>query len=166
MLQNAEKIELKEKFDVVVTMEVFEHTKADNFMDSIRKVLKKDGLLVISCPNLASWYNRLFLLFGHEPPSYDISDKYKLSTKIYCPCGHRTLVTMKAMERYLKCFGFDILHKAGYPYAEEMKIRKYIDYILPLGLKEGMLFIAKKNDRARAPSTYYDEWIKSGLIYN
>jgi SAM-dependent methyltransferase len=175
LLQNAEEIKTKEKFDIIVIMELFEHLKADKFMMSARRVLKDKGLLVLSCPNLASWYNRIFLLFGHQPPSYDISDMYKLCPMlppepIGGPAGHKTLVTLKEMKTYLTKFGFRINKIYGFPYAEKVKemsrLRYYLDKILPLGLKEGMLFIAKKVKEPAQTSVYYNEWIKSGLIYN
>ena len=174
LLQNAEEIKTKKKFDIIITMELFEHLKADRFMLSTRRVLKDKGLLVLSCPNLASWYNRIFLLFGHQPPSYDISDMYKLCPlsppePIGGPAGHKTLVTLKEMREYLKKFGFKVDKIYGFPYTEKVKemsrLRYYLDKILPLGLKEGMLFIARKVKDPTQTSVYYNEWVKPGLIY-
>jgi 2-polyprenyl-3-methyl-5-hydroxy-6-metoxy-1,4-benzoquinol methylase len=56
------------QFDVVHSGEVIEHIYNPDFMlEECRRVLKKDGLLIISTPNLINWYNRVLFLFGLQP---------------------------------------------------------------------------------------------------
>ena len=58
-----------EFFDIVLSNQVIEHTKELFWIFSeIARVLKKEGLAVIGCPNLGSWHNRVALLFGRQPP--------------------------------------------------------------------------------------------------
>ncbi|MEM5778810.1 MAG: class I SAM-dependent methyltransferase [Candidatus Aenigmatarchaeota archaeon] len=63
-----EDIPIRYKFNVILMTEVLEH-----FLDPIpilRKIkrnLKKEGLLYISTPNCAYWYNRFQLLMGRVP---------------------------------------------------------------------------------------------------
>jgi SAM-dependent methyltransferase len=58
-----------EFFDIVLSNQVIEHTKELFWIFAeIARVLKKGGLAIIGCPNLASWHNRVALLFGRQPP--------------------------------------------------------------------------------------------------
>lgn len=55
-------------FDVVCAAEVIEHAlDISGFIKEIKRVLKKDGKLILSTPNLASLGRRLCLLFGGNP---------------------------------------------------------------------------------------------------
>jgi ubiquinone/menaquinone biosynthesis C-methylase UbiE len=46
-------------FDAVVTFETIEHIEAQEaFLDEIRRVLRPDGLLILSCPNKAEYSDR------------------------------------------------------------------------------------------------------------
>ena len=50
--QNCEKITLDTMFDVVISFETIEHLKnQDNFLTEIKRVLKDDGLFIVSTPN-------------------------------------------------------------------------------------------------------------------
>lgn len=58
----------KNFFDVVIAGDVIEHIlDTDKFLQKTRKVLKKDGALVLTTPNLASLGRRLLLLLGKNP---------------------------------------------------------------------------------------------------
>jgi len=54
------------EFDIVIFTEVFEHLigPPQLIFGRIRKVLKDNGVLVFSTPNIASYYNLIMLLFG------------------------------------------------------------------------------------------------------
>lgn len=55
-------------FDVVVAGEIIEHIfDTDEFLNKIKKVLKPDGSLIITTPNLATLGRRLLLLLGKNP---------------------------------------------------------------------------------------------------
>ena len=56
--------------DVVVVNQVFEHLKNIWLpMSECWRVLRRDGLAVLSVPNLASLHNRALLLLGRQPTS-------------------------------------------------------------------------------------------------
>jgi SAM-dependent methyltransferase len=58
-----------QSLDIVLSNHVIEHLKELYwFFGEISRVLKPGGMAVIGCPNLASWHNRVALLFGNEPP--------------------------------------------------------------------------------------------------
>lgn len=55
-------------FDVVFAAEVIEHIfDLSFFMNEVKRVLKSNGLLILSTPNLASLGRRLCLLVGKNP---------------------------------------------------------------------------------------------------
>lgn len=55
-------------FDVIVMGEVIEHIfDTDNFLKNIRKLLKVNGYVIITTPNLAALGRRILLLFGKNP---------------------------------------------------------------------------------------------------
>jgi 2-polyprenyl-3-methyl-5-hydroxy-6-metoxy-1,4-benzoquinol methylase len=52
-------------FDAVLCGDVVEHLRdPERFLERIRPLLKPDGRLVLSTPNIANWAMRLSLLFG------------------------------------------------------------------------------------------------------
>lgn len=57
-------------FDLIIINQVLEHVKEFFFIaGEMNRVLKPGGRLIIGVPNLASWHNRLLLLFGKQPTS-------------------------------------------------------------------------------------------------
>jgi len=55
-------------FDIVFAGEVIEHTVNDTgFLNETNRVLKKNGMLILTTPNLVSLGNRLLMLFGKLP---------------------------------------------------------------------------------------------------
>lgn len=55
-------------FDIVFAGEVIEHTTDDiSFLNEINRVLKKNGILILTTPNLLSLGNRFLMFFGRLP---------------------------------------------------------------------------------------------------
>ncbi len=55
-------------FDVVFAGEILEHVYDPELMlEKLRRLLNKNGSIIITTPNLAAWYNRLSLLIGYQP---------------------------------------------------------------------------------------------------
>src|SRR5262249_23174481 len=55
-------------FDVVFCGEVIEHLfNPDALLDEVRELVRPDGIVVLSTPNLGYWANRLLLLAGISP---------------------------------------------------------------------------------------------------
>ncbi|QQG44072.1 MAG: methyltransferase domain-containing protein [Candidatus Roizmanbacteria bacterium] len=60
-----EKVFNSKKFDIIICTEVLEHLLYPNrIMNSIKKLLKADGICLISIPNENTIFHRLFTLFG------------------------------------------------------------------------------------------------------
>lgn len=53
-------------FDFITAIEVIEHLSyGDHLLMEVWRILKPGGYLLVTTPNLASWLNRLLLLFGY-----------------------------------------------------------------------------------------------------
>lgn len=71
-----------EKFDLVIADQIFEHMK-DIFWVSheVSRTLKVGGFLYISVPNLASFHNRVLLMFGKQPTcNYSVGPHVRVFT--------------------------------------------------------------------------------------
>jgi len=92
------------RFDVVFAGEVIEHlVDTDNFLDEVRRVLKKDGFLVLTTPNIASAARRLLLLLGKNP---HLEVSYKFPSKAVA--GHLRYFTFDLLEKFLEYHNFAV----------------------------------------------------------
>ncbi len=58
----------KNFFDIVLAADIIEHlVDTDSFLENVKEILKTDGRLILTTPNLASLGRRLMLLFGKNP---------------------------------------------------------------------------------------------------
>ena len=109
-------------FDSIICTQMIEHLiNPDFFLTESKRVLKKKGLLIITTPNLAAWFNRLILLFGYQPFFTEVStlDKTlglsftKNLTPIRKPLGHLRVFTLKALREILILHDFEIIKVQG-----------------------------------------------------
>ena len=103
-------------FDTVICGDVIEHLiSPDHLLEEIYRVLKADGHLLITTPNLASWYNRLLLLFGHQPYFSDISVRYPANApfRSSLPHNHLRLFTLRSLIFLLQKYNFKIVKSVG-----------------------------------------------------
>ncbi len=68
------------EFDVITATQVIEHLdNIDVFISELRRILKPNGILVVSTENLASWHNILALVLGMQPSTGPwISEKFSV----------------------------------------------------------------------------------------
>ncbi|MCM2325705.1 MAG: methyltransferase domain-containing protein, partial [Candidatus Woesearchaeota archaeon] len=100
-------------FDYIIANQIIEHLYfTDNFMKEIRRVLKPDGILIISTTNLAALHSRVLLFLGFMPnclhPSTHIVGtlfKKKGTNPIY---GHKSVFTGRALREFIKEHGFRV----------------------------------------------------------
>jgi methionine biosynthesis protein MetW len=103
-----------EYFDGVTALAVLEHI-FDPYavIREIHRVLRPGGDLVIDVPNVASFTNRIRILFGRLPIT---------STDPGWDGGHLHYFTKRALDRFLRDEGFDILGRktsGGHPHLRE-----------------------------------------------
>jgi len=104
-----------ETFDLVFCGEVIEHVFDPDFLlTEVHRVLIPEGLLVLSTPNLAAWYNRILLLFGVQPIFTDTSTRKTLGRHLALlgqgsqPIGHLRVYTRAALKDILREHDFTI----------------------------------------------------------
>jgi SAM-dependent methyltransferase len=97
-------------FDAIVCSEVIEHLFApDRVFEFARDTLAPDGVLVVTTPNLAAWFNRLALLFGYQPCFSEVSVKHNVgkawTNSRESVGGHLRMFTARALQELAACYG-------------------------------------------------------------
>ena len=89
------------RFDVVTLLEVIEHIfDTDHVLFEIHRVLRDDGYLIVSTPNISCWPYRLHALKGNIP---------------WKEGHHVRFFNPRRLELYLFMDGFDIVDSAHVP---------------------------------------------------
>jgi len=108
-----------ESIDLVTALEVIEHLfNPDHILREVYRVLRKDGYFLITTPNLASWINRIAMLFGYQPYNAEVSTEILAGVpwKAYSftkPSGHIRPFTLRALKELLHHHGFKIIKIKG-----------------------------------------------------
>jgi methionine biosynthesis protein MetW len=120
--------ELKEKkfpypdsyFDLIFCGDIIEHIFEPSFLlREVSRVLKESGSCIITTPNLASWYNRLFILLGYQPYGTACSLIFSSAGKAFSGMvagwggEHIRVMTLKAFKDLIKAHGFQICELYG-----------------------------------------------------
>ena len=150
-------------FDMAFFGELFEHVyDLPGLMAEITRVLKPGGILALSTPNLAAWYNRILLLFGKCPINYHPTPifynsalqeqcrrEYNNSKQREFPLHHFHIrvFTPDRLIDYLKIKDFVIENHTvcnlSTPDRRFFLIRKLIGYLLTQNAKEDIIIIAR-----------------------
>ena len=128
----------------------------DNVLSESARVLEDGGWLLLSMPNLASYFNRISLLFGYQPHAVAVS-RYRQAGMIGQRRDARTSsnmppllhgATLRCMREVLDAYGFDVEIVRGF--APGDRRRPIIDSIacrIP-GLSRRFLILARKRAAA------------------
>ncbi len=124
-------IKKDESVDVVYSLETIEHLyNPDIFLDEIYRILKPEGLLVISTVNLLAYYNRILCIFGSLPIHYEVSNKKKYGRFSVLnkglPVGHIRVFSPEALVEMLEDNGFKVINVKGLQFIYNSPI-SYID---------------------------------------
>ncbi len=122
-------------FDTVYMAEVIEHlVDPDQVLREANRVLKRKGTLIVTTPNLCSWYNRILVLIGIQPIFYEISTE---NPKI----GAGLLKNIKQEDK-----GFEVSKVKGAYFAALPKVVRWIADIFNIypKLASGFVLVAKK----------------------
>jgi methionine biosynthesis protein MetW len=106
-------------FDAVFCGEIIEHlVNPDHLLDEVLRVLKSDGLFVLTTPNLGWWLNRLALLVGWQPFSTSVSSRYEVGrpkafvSKYGCR-DHLRIFTLGALRELCAKYEYDVVEVKG-----------------------------------------------------
>lgn len=116
------------EFDVVTATQVIEHlNNVDVFISEIYRILKPNGVIIVSTENLASWHNIFALILGLQPSTGPwISEKFSIGfhplhrehIKVYENNSshhhleqnpHTRVMTYRAMKKLFKSYKFKIV---------------------------------------------------------
>lgn len=143
----------KGAFDIVVLDEVIEHlVDTDSILDEIRRVLAPGGVLLLSTPNLAAWFNRLALLGGLQPAFSEVSFRGVYGRPGVGIVGHLRLFTKRALQEFVADRGFVVEQIRGVPFPELPGPMRPIDrFISRVPSLAGGLVMMARPDRLLRP---------------
>lgn len=97
-----------ESFDVVLAAEIIEHiVDTDGFVREIHRILRSDGAVFFSTPNIAWWKYRLDLLRGRYPDPLEHRLHYGTDF------GHVRIFTPALLRELVEQNGFEVVRVAG-----------------------------------------------------
>jgi ubiquinone/menaquinone biosynthesis C-methylase UbiE len=114
--------------DVVMMSEVLEHlVHVDHAIAEARRILAPGGLLLLSTPNLAAWFNRVLLAFGVQPVFSEVSQIGVFGRPGTELAGHLRLYTNRALREFLTAHGFDHVRVRGATYHDVPRVLRWVD---------------------------------------
>lgn len=107
----------KNHFDAVFCGDIIEHIyDTEGLIEMVHGILKPGGYVIVSVPNIASWYNRVFLLFGMMPIWIESSSKtFTGNPLVKRGVGHIHAFTKTSLIDLLRLKGFMIDKVMGSP---------------------------------------------------
>lgn len=139
-------------FECLILGEVVEHVPDPDFiLRECYRVLTKEGILIISTPNLVSWANRLLVPLGIQPLFTETSSELNLGRRFKIlgqdekAQGHLKIFTSRSLEEILKKEKFKVKEKYGVPFFFPFPV-SILDRMLTnfVGLSSGLLYVCKK----------------------
>ncbi|MBO0803958.1 MAG: methyltransferase domain-containing protein [Nocardiopsaceae bacterium] len=117
--------------DVIIMSELIEHlVDTDAAADEARRVLRPDGILLLSTPNLAAWFNRGLICLGLQPAFSEVSLRGVYGRPGSQVAGHLRLFTRRALVEFLAARGFTCERIAGAPYHDVPRPLRPLDRAL------------------------------------
>ena len=114
--------------DVVIMSELIEHlVDTDAAVDEARRVLRPGGVLLLSTPNLAAWFNRGLIGLGIQPVFSEVSLRGIYGRPGHEVVGHLRLFTRRALVEFLTDRGFECELVRGAPYHDVPRLLRPLD---------------------------------------
>jgi 2-polyprenyl-3-methyl-5-hydroxy-6-metoxy-1,4-benzoquinol methylase len=139
-------------YDVLIAGEIIEHlVDTDHFVEETQRVLKSGGYLILSTPNLASWFNRIRLLRGLVPACYPGTSSTIRKDQLI-DNNHIRVNVLSEWTYFLQCHGYQVEQHHGSSHLQglqgdwRIKLLKFIDRLAcrrPT-LSSNIIFVARK----------------------
>jgi SAM-dependent methyltransferase len=109
-----------ESFDFIIASEVLEHLiNVDHALAEFHRLLRSNGKLILTTPNLSAWFNRVQLLMGNQPIFSETGTEFVFGRGRFVspsrPVGHLQLYTLRALRELLAYHKFRIEQAIGLP---------------------------------------------------
>ncbi len=143
-------------FDIVIASHIIEHVvNPDHLLSEAKRVLKRNGILIVITPNLAAWFNRVLLLFGFQPFFSEVSTVDKTVGLTYFqkrganknPVGHLRIFTPGALQDIVELHGFQIIKTGSTEFGSFPPIITFFDKLFAriYPLAACIFIVAKKS---------------------
>jgi hypothetical protein len=93
----------------------------------VRRVLRPGGVLLLSTPNLAAWFNRGLVGLGIQPVFSEVSLRGVYGRPGHEVVGHLRLFTRRALVEFLTARGFCCERVLGAPYHDVPTMLRPLD---------------------------------------
>jgi len=144
--------------DTVYCGEIIEHLlNPDFFLKEVFRILKQNGQVVMTTPNLCAWHSRVLMLFGIQPICYEASAEdarigfgpIKKLKRDSLPVGHLRLFSLRAIVDILKCNGFVITACRGTAFDYFHGPVYLFDRMLAVfpGIASGLMLAARRRNK-------------------
>ena len=105
--------------DAIFAGEIIEHVfHTEDFLEELFRVAAPGARLVLSTPNMAAWFNRVFVLLGLQPLFTDTGVRFSAQgnwlIKPSLPPGHIRNFTLSSLKHLLKVAGWRIESAHGH----------------------------------------------------
>ncbi len=142
-------------FHIVIASHIIEHVvNPDHLILEAKRVLKKNGLLIIATPNMAAWFNRILILLGIQPFFSEVSTVDKTLglkftrrlTPLRSPLGHLRLFTLGSLKDILELHGFKITKISSAEFGSFPPVLGFVDRIISnnIYLASGIIIVGEK----------------------
>jgi len=110
---------LKNRFDLIIAAEIFEHLLyPERLLEKLGKLLKVDGQLIITTPNFLVWSNRIKMLFG----------RFVYQSGGFWCRDHIHFFTLPELKKMLQAGGWEIIAEN---HLNHPKIPSWLNKIFP-----------------------------------
>jgi SAM-dependent methyltransferase len=114
--------------DVVIMSELIEHlVDTDSAIEEARRILRPGGILLLSTPNLAAWFNRGLISLGIQPVFSEVSLRGIYGRPGHQAVGHLRLFTRRALVEFLAARGFRCERVQGATYHDVPRLLRPLD---------------------------------------